>query len=181
MSSKNVKFQLAVGSTDGLSCAVMRGCKTCFEKRLRHVPVPHLMDIDGDLCHHIHIIKKFLNNFENCLEKLFQDLYRYFDLSADLLKWLELLCYHIDVTFCKPPNYIATPWLLVLDVCIDFLHMRDVYVFFYSSFDDNERSQIKKKLESIFEKYQRLLKNQLKSWLKHLVKKLSHQMAWHGK
>ena len=31
--------------------------------------------------------------------------------------------------------------------------MGDVYVVFYSSFVDNKRSQIKKKLESIFEKY----------------------------
>ena len=73
-------------------CAVMRGCKTGLEKRLRHGPVPHLLDIDGDLCHHIHnIVKKFSNNFDNYLEKLFRDLYRNFDLSADLLKRLDLL------------------------------------------------------------------------------------------
>ena len=54
------------------SRAVMRGCKTGLEKRLRDGPVPHLLEINGDLCHHIHnIVKKFLNNFENYLEKLF--------------------------------------------------------------------------------------------------------------
>ena len=78
---------------------------------------------------------------------------RDFDLRADLLKWLELLCYHIGVTFRKPPNYVASRWLSVLDVCIDFSYMRDVYVVFYSSFVDIKWSQIKKKLESIFEKY----------------------------
>ena len=31
--------------------------------------------------------------------------------------------------------------------------MRDVYIVFYSSFVDNKLSQIRKKLESIFEKY----------------------------
>ena len=57
------------------SCAVMRGCKTGLEKRLHDGPVPHLFHIDGELCHHIHnIIKKFFNNFENYLEKLFPDL-----------------------------------------------------------------------------------------------------------
>ena len=97
----------------------MGGCKTGLEKRLRDGPVPHLLDIDGDLCHHIHnIVKKFLSNFENYLEKLFRDLYRDFDLSADLFKRLELLRYHIGVTFRKPPNYVATRWLSVLDVCI---------------------------------------------------------------
>ena len=78
---------------------------------------------------------------------------RDFDLRADLLKWLELLCYHNGVTFRKPPNYVASRWLSVLDVCIDFSYMRDVYVVFYSSFVDIKWSQIKKKLESIFEKY----------------------------
>ena len=57
------------------SCAVMRGSKTGLEKRLRDGPVPHLLDIDGDLCHHINnIVKTFLNIFENYLEKLFRDL-----------------------------------------------------------------------------------------------------------
>ena len=42
---------------------------------------------------------------------------------------------------------------MVLNACIDFSYMRDVYVVFYSSFVDNKRCQIKNKLESIFEKY----------------------------
>ena len=57
------------------------------------------------------------------------------------------------MTFRNPPNYEATRWLSVLDGCIDFPYMRDVYVVFYSSYVDNKRSQIKRKLESIFEKY----------------------------
>ena len=130
------------------SCAVMRGCKTGLEKRLRDGSVPYLLDIDGDLCHHVlNIVKKFLNNFENYLKKLFRDL------MTDLLKRLELLCYHTGVTFHKPSNYVATRWLSVLDGCIDFSYMRDVYVVLYLAFVDNKRSQIKKKLESIFEKY----------------------------
>ena len=67
------------------SSAVMRGCKTGLEKRLFDDPVPHLLDIDGDLFHDIYIIvKKILNNFGNYLEKLFRDFYRDFALSADL-------------------------------------------------------------------------------------------------
>ena len=68
------------------SCAVMRGCKTGLQKRLRDDPVPRLLDINGDVCNQIHnLVKKFLNNFNNYLKKLFQDLYRDFYLSADLL------------------------------------------------------------------------------------------------
>ena len=43
--------------------------------------------------------------------------------------------------------------MFVLDVCIDFSYMRDVCIVFYSSFVDNKLSQLRKKLESIFEKY----------------------------
>ena len=114
---------------------------------------------------------------------MFQDLYRDFDLSADILMRLEPLCYHIGVTFRKPPNYVATRWLSVLDVCIDFSYMRNVYVVFYSSFVDNKRSQIKKKLESIFERYDvsKASKESIEEMGKALSKKLSRQMARHGK
>ena len=76
----------------------MRGCKTGLEKRLPNAPVPYLLNIDGDLCHHIHnIVKKFLSNFENDLQKLFRFVQR-FCISADLFMRLELLCYYIGVT-----------------------------------------------------------------------------------
>ena len=162
------------------SCVATRGCKTGLHKKLRDGPVPHLSDIDGDLCHHIHnIVQKSLSNFDNYLEKLFRDLYWDFDLSPDLLEQLELLCYHIGVTFCKPPNYVATPWFSVSDICIDFSYLRDVYIVFYSSFVDKKRSQVKKKLELIFEKYNvsKASQESIEEMVKALNKKLSHQMA----
>ena len=86
------------------SCTVMRDSKTGLDKRLCDGLVPHLLGSDRDLCHHFHnTVKKFHNNFDNYLEKLFPDFYINFDLSADICKRLELLCYHITV----------------LDVCID--------------------------------------------------------------
>ena len=95
------------------SYTVMRDSKTGLDKRLCDDLVPHLLGVDRDLCHHFNnTVKKFHNNFDNYLEKLFPDFYRDFDLSADILKRLELLCYHITI----------------LDVCIDLLYMRDVYL-----------------------------------------------------
>ena len=38
------------------SCAMVKGCKTGLEKRLRNGSVPHLLDTDQGLCHHISII-----------------------------------------------------------------------------------------------------------------------------
>ena len=120
------------------SCAVMRGCKTGLEKRLRDGSVPYLLDIDGDLCHHVlNIVKKFLNNFENYLEKLFRDL------RTNLLKRLELLCYHTGVTFHKMSMLSCTYHLLTTDG----VRLRRNWSQF---------------LKSIM--YQRLLKNRLKRW-----------------
>ena len=36
------------------SCAVMRGPKQGLETRIRREKAPHLLDIDGDVVHHIH-------------------------------------------------------------------------------------------------------------------------------
>ena len=93
---------------------MMRVWKTGLEKRFCDSSVHHLLDFNDDVPHHIHnIVKKFLNNFENYLEKLFRDFYRDFDLSTDLLKRLEFLCYHIGVTFFKPPNYVSSHSMVV--------------------------------------------------------------------
>ncbi|RUS87552.1 hypothetical protein EGW08_004658 [Elysia chlorotica] len=48
------------------SCAVMRGCKSGVEKKIRDLKAPHLLDIDGDACHHIHnCAKKYPVHFYN--------------------------------------------------------------------------------------------------------------------
>ena len=40
------------------SCNVMRGSKSGFETRIRDSRAHHLLDIDGDACHHIHNASK---------------------------------------------------------------------------------------------------------------------------
>ena len=57
------------------SCNVMRGKKSGVETRLRRGKAPHLLDVDGDSCHHIHNASKtFCQPFENYLEDLFTDI-----------------------------------------------------------------------------------------------------------
>ena len=46
---------------------------------------------------------------------------RDFDLSADLLKRLEFLCYYIGLTFRKPPNYVASQSMVVGFGCLHSL------------------------------------------------------------
>ena len=73
------------------SCTVMRHSKTGLDKTRRDGLVPHLLGVHRGLCHHFHnTVKKFPNNFDNCLEKLFPDFYRNFDLSADIVRLSEV-------------------------------------------------------------------------------------------
>lgn len=89
------------------TCSVLRGSKSGLEKRLRDSVVTHLLDIDGDICHHIHnIVKKFMTTLDNLLEKLFQDIFGDFHLSSDLLQELKEICYYLGLTVRVPSNYI---------------------------------------------------------------------------
>ena len=57
------------------SCSVMRGSKSGLETRLRQEKASHLLDIDGDTCHHIHNATKVMcNPFDGHLERLYMDL-----------------------------------------------------------------------------------------------------------
>ena len=61
------------------TCSVMRGSKTGLEKRIRDTVAPHLLDIDGDSCHHVHnVVKLFTIQFGLFVESLFRDIYRDF-------------------------------------------------------------------------------------------------------
>ena len=136
-------------------CSVMRGSKSGLAKRLRDSIAPHLLDIDGDICHHIHnIVKKFTTTFHNFLEKLFQDIFRDFHLSSDLLQQLKEICYYPGLTFRVPSNYISVHWLSVYDVCMEFSSLRDAYHIFYYSFMfiDNSSSSKKKLMDRIFKR-----------------------------
>ena len=134
------------------SCSVMRGSKTGLEKRIRDNVAPHLLNIDGGICHHVHnIAKMFTKSFDDYLESLFRDIFRDFDLSNDLLKRLKDVCYHLGLSFRVPPNYISTRWLSVYDVCMEFSYLRDAYIVFYYSFF-TECDKKKKVMDTIFKK-----------------------------
>ena len=56
------------------SCRVMRGSKSGLETRIRNEKAPHLLDIDGDSCHHIHNASKiFSKPFDGYVEEYLRD------------------------------------------------------------------------------------------------------------
>jgi hypothetical protein len=65
----------------------MRGSKSGLETKLRQGKAPHLLDIDGDSCHHMHnCAKVFCKPFQNYLEQLYTALHTDFKWSPDLVE-----------------------------------------------------------------------------------------------
>ena len=88
------------------SCAVMRGTKQGLETKLRR-KAPHLLNIDGDVCHHIHnATKTFCAPFDHWAEGLFSDLFSEFHWSAVNQDALKEICFVLDSTYTSPQNYV---------------------------------------------------------------------------
>lgn len=116
------------------SCNVMRGKKAGVEAKLKE-KCSHLLDIDGDSCHHAHnAAKQFCKPFNGYLESLFQDIFNDFKWSPDLRAALKEICEILNVSFTVPQNYIAFRWLSVYDVSQDFSRMFHALLIFYFSF-----------------------------------------------
>lgn len=85
----------------------MRGKISGFETRLRE-KVPHLLDIDGDICHHVHnVVKKFCSHFGQFVEAFDDNVYRDFMFSADLREKLSDICQLLNVPYHVPAQIIS--------------------------------------------------------------------------
>ena len=116
------------------SCSVMRSSKISFEIKLHESVAPAVIDMDGDLCHHIHnACKKFTKVFEKYLEQLYQDIYNDFTWSEDIPVILEDICACL-ITYPRSEMFVATRWLLVYDVTLSNICMFDLYAVFYFSY-----------------------------------------------
>ena len=75
-------------------------CVKGFEKRIRDNKAPHLVDIDGDICHHVHnATKQFCKPFDKYVERLFNDLHNDMKWSPDLREALSTICELIGISF----------------------------------------------------------------------------------
>lgn len=114
------------------SCNVMRGSKTGLETRIRREKAPHLLDIDGDVCHHVHnAAKAFCKPFNNFIEQLYIDLFNDFKWSADLRELFQEICLICNVKYAMPQRYVSHRWLSVYDVTLDAMRLLDCLTLFY--------------------------------------------------
>ena len=71
--------------------------------------MPHLLDVDGDMCHHAHnVTGKFLKPFEKRVEQLCTDLHTEM--------YGELICMVIYWRFVK--------WILLIILCLQIMCLR---------------------------------------------------------
>lgn len=116
------------------SCNVMRGKKSGLETRLRE-KAPHLVNCDGDTCHHVHnAAKKFSKPFKNTVESLFSDLYTDMKWSVDLAEFFLELCIMFGVKATLPKRYVSHRWLSTYDIAVDTTRLLPVLVAFYYAF-----------------------------------------------
>ena len=129
------------------SCSVMRGSKSGLETRLRQEKASHLLDIDGDTCHHIHNATKVMcNPFDGHLERLYMDLANDFKYSVDLSDSLACMCELLGMKFTMPERYVSHRWLSMYDVSLGNNRLYDAYVVFYYSFLSNDNKRLYKSM-----------------------------------
>ena len=128
------------------SASTMRGTVSGLETKIRTTVAPHLLDIDGESCHHIHnIVKNFTSYFDQFLEHLFRDVSTEFKYSADSLDYLKEFSFHMKIDFRKPDNFIMARWLSVYDISLEFHHMLDAHKMLFSAY---EKAAIQMKLKA---------------------------------
>ena len=117
------------------SCAVMRGRVSGVEKRIRDNYAPHLLNIDGDSCHHVHNgCKALCKPFDKFLENFFHDVHTDMFYSADLKEAMQALAQLLGIAYTNPVNYVSHRWLSVYESTIDVFHKFDLYTVFYAAF-----------------------------------------------
>ncbi|GBL83146.1 hypothetical protein AVEN_165357-1 [Araneus ventricosus] len=100
------------------SCNVLLGSKSDLEARIRE-KTTHLLDIDGDSCHHIHnFAKKLCKPFKGHVEKYFTDVFNDFKWSPDQKECCSEICLILGIKFTAIENMVSFRWLSCYDVSL---------------------------------------------------------------
>jgi hypothetical protein len=125
------------------SCRVMRGEKAGLEALIRSRRAPHLLDVDGDTCHHAHnAAKAFSAPFGRHVERLLADLHTDFKWSSHSCKLLGDICVAFEVAYSPPQAYVPHRWLSLLNVSMELQRMFSVMTVFYFSFLSDSEKEI---------------------------------------
>ena len=102
---------------------------------IRENQAPHLLDIDGDICHHVHnACKKFCSVFEHWAEGLFTDLHNDTKWSPDLREFMSEICELLHIKFTVPERFVSHRWPSAYDLSVSTLRSMDALQVFYYVF-----------------------------------------------
>ena len=133
----------------------MRGKRGRLEKLLRS-KAPQLLDIDGDVCYHVHkTVKQFCKPFESFVEKWIDDIRWDIKYSTDILDSLKEICFILNVPFRKPPQIVRPPWLSVFSCLSVNMTLIDPLILLYYAWIPNGVCQTYEgDIKTIFDKYE---------------------------
>ena len=128
----------------------MRGKISGFETLLRQA-IPHLLDIDGDICHHTHnSVKKFLSPFEKYIESLVTDVRTDAQWSTDLRDYLSEICQFLNIRYQMPADRVDHRWLSSYDAAVvDNPLLPALTVMYYSWIPKENRSLYKELVHNL--------------------------------
>ncbi|GBM46665.1 hypothetical protein AVEN_261046-1 [Araneus ventricosus] len=154
------------------SCNRMRGKNSGLEVKIR-TQCPHLLDIDGDSCHHVHnAAKQFSIPFEMHVESLCTDIHNDLKWSPDMRAIFSEVCSALKVKCTMPQTFISFRWLSVYDAAQDLLRLLGALtVFYYSFLCTSEKSQFLHILISIYKASD--VSNAAREHIRHLQRTLS--------
>ena len=132
----------------------IRGKKSGLETKLFE-KAPHSLDIDGDVCHHIHnTVKKFrspFNNFFECLVDAIQTDLKY---STNIRQAINDICFILDIPYKKPPQCISHWWLSSYDCTVTLMGIVDAFYLFYVLWLELDlHYSYKDEIQAIYNKY----------------------------
>ena len=133
----------------------MRGKRGRLEKMLRSKALP-LLDIEGDVCHHIqNTVKQFCKRFECFVEKWIDGIDWDTKYSTDLLDSLKDICFILNVSFKKPPQRVSHCWLSVYDCFSIDMNLIDPLILLYYPWIRNVfRETYEGVIKTIFDNYE---------------------------
>ena len=103
-----------------------------IETQIRNTKAPHILDVDGDSCHHMHnATKYFCKLFDGSVQGLLGDLFTDFKWSVDLRETLAEMCLLLRVSYTMPQRFVPHRWLSCYEIALSTLRMMDVLTVSY--------------------------------------------------
>ena len=135
--------------------------KNGFEPKVQENLASHLLDIDGDSCHHVHNIAKcFTKPFKN-FWKVYLAIFALILITAVILAILTSICDVLSLQYIKSTNFASCRWLSAfLPMTSKKAKIEELQTSIASKWQAStnkrreRKSQMSKKLKKIFLIYQ---------------------------